>query len=251
MRLTVVGHSTVLFDCGGTRLLTDPWFGTRGNPAYARVAPPALTRDEIGAVDGVLISHGHWDHTDRRFLRGLDADVPVVVPAGTSAVMRWKGVRSPLPLRPWASLRLGGTVITAVPARHLVPTVGFVVQTLGACVYFAGDTYHRPFMAEIGRRFSLDAALLPVCTYRLPMTMGEAGAVRAVHDLRVPVVVPIHLGIQPRSPLLRTRQSPWGFERRLRQSRIPARVLHMENGASWEVETARVASEPVAVAHAR
>ena len=235
MRITKIGHSTVLIEVGGTRLLTDPYFGTFGHIAYARVNPPALTRDEIGRLDGVLVSHGHWDHTDRRFFRGLEPETPVFVPSGTSALMRLKGVRSPVPVKMWQSLRVAGAVITAVPALHFARTVGWVVQTENSCVYFAGDTYHRPFMAEIGLRFPIDVALMPVSTFRIPLTMGEKSAVKAARDLRAEAVIPIHLGVQPRSPLLRTRQSPKGFERRLRDAGLRTRVVHLAEGASWEV----------------
>lgn len=243
MRLSLVGHSTVLIECRNVRLLTDPYFGTFGNPAYERVAPPAISREEVGRIDGVLVSHGHWDHTDRRFLRNLDPAVPVLVPSGTSALMRLKGARSPVPMRPWSFLTIGEVIITAVPARHMARTIGYVVQTEETCLYFAGDTYHRPFMGEVGRRFSIDVALLPVTTYRIPMTMGEKGAVLAVRDLGVPTVIPIHLGLRPRSPLLRTRQTAQGFERRLREAGLGARVVCLAPGASWEVAP-RVADHP-------
>jgi L-ascorbate metabolism protein UlaG (beta-lactamase superfamily) len=242
MHLTLVGHSTVLIECGGTRLLTDPYFGTFGHIGYGRVAPPSIGRDEVGRLDGILVSHGHWDHTDRRFFRRLDPEVPVIVPSGTSLVMRAKGVRTPTPVKPWTSLKIGSAVITAVPAQHIARTVGYVVQTERACLYFAGDTFYRSFMAEIGRRFPIDVALMPVTTYRIPMTMGEGDAVAAARDLKALAVVPIHLGVRPRSFLLRTRQTPRGFERRLREAGLRTRVVHLAEGASWEV-TRRIEPE--------
>jgi L-ascorbate metabolism protein UlaG (beta-lactamase superfamily) len=234
MRITLVGHSTVLLECNGTRLLTDPYFGTFGHLAYARVTPPAMAREQVGHLDGVVVSHSHWDHTDRRFLRGLDPQVPVLVPSGTSPVMRLKSARHIVPLRRWQSVRVVGAVVTAVPAAHIARTSGFVVQTARSCVYFAGDTYYRPYMAEIGRRFPIDVALMPVTTYRIPMTMGEKGAVLAARDLGCAVVIPIHLGVQPRSPLMRTRQTPAGFERRLRDADLETEVVVLAPGDSWE-----------------
>jgi L-ascorbate metabolism protein UlaG (beta-lactamase superfamily) len=59
-------------------------------------------------------------------------------------------------------------------------------------------------MERLGHQFQLAAALLPVTTFRIPMTMRPSGALRVVRALRPDVVIPIHLGIQPRSPLLRT-----------------------------------------------
>ncbi len=253
MRVTMVGHSTALLEGAGTRLLTDPWFGTAGNLAYARLEPPAFRREELRDVDGVLLSHGHWDHTDRRFLRSLDGSIPVLGPAG-SVARRWlKGARNFQAMRPWESRELGAAVVTAVPALHLARTIGFVLQLDGVCTYFAGDTYHRPFMSEIGRRFRIDVALMPVATFRIPMTMGERGAVAAVADLRPATVIPIHLGIAPRSPLLRTAQTVDSFARRLRDAGRTTAVVHLREGESWESTAsaakpnrakAAVASEP-------
>jgi L-ascorbate metabolism protein UlaG (beta-lactamase superfamily) len=148
--------------------------------------------------------------------------------------MRLKGARNTVPVRRWQSIRIGDFVVTAVPATHIARTVGYVVQTQRATVYFSGDTFYRPFMAEIGRRFPIDVALIPVTTYRVPMTMGEAGAVRAVRDLGAETVIPIHLGVQPRSPLLRTRQTPQSFEKRLRQAAVAAEVVLLGEGQSWD-----------------
>ncbi len=232
----MVGHSTVLFEGAGSRLLTDPWFGDWGNLAYARLHPPGFRREELHDIDGVLLSHRHWDHTDRRFLRSLDEATPVLGPVGPIATRWLKGARKFEVMRPWETRALGAAVVTAVPALHLARTIGFVVELAGVCAYFAGDTYHRPFMTEIGRRFRIDVALMPVATFRLPMTMGDRGAVAAVADLDPATVIPIHLGIAPRSPLLRTNQSVDTFRRRLRDAGRTTAVVHLREGESWEVE---------------
>ncbi|MBI3450162.1 MAG: MBL fold metallo-hydrolase [Acidobacteria bacterium] len=234
MRITMIGHCTLLLEGAGTRLVTDPFFGTWGHVAYARRRPPAVTREGVGAVDGVLLSHGHWDHTDRKFLRRLDASIPVLAPAGASIVMKLKGARHLVPIGRWESVKIGAAVVTAVPAVHLAIALGYVEQVESLCLYFSGDTYHRPFMAEIARRFRVDVALMPVTTFRAPMTMGERGAVAAARDLRPATIIPIHLGIEPRSPLLRTGQSVAGFTRRLREAGLTSEVVQLAEGERWE-----------------
>ena len=71
MKVTMIGHSTVLIEAAGMKILTDPYFGTWGNLAYKRIAPPFKSREEMAAVDLVLVSHNHWDHTDPGLLSRL------------------------------------------------------------------------------------------------------------------------------------------------------------------------------------
>jgi L-ascorbate metabolism protein UlaG (beta-lactamase superfamily) len=230
MHITMIGHSTVLIETGEHRILTDPYFGTWGHIAYARLAPPARTREELRDVTLVLISHNHWDHTDGPFLRALGAGVPVIAPAWASWETRLRGARAPAGMKAWEQKRFGAVTVTAVPALHLAVSSGYVLESEGQQVYFAGDTYYGPFMHEIGQRFRLDVALLPVTTFRLPLTMGESEAVRAVQELRPAVVIPIHRGLQPRSPLLRNGQSAEGFKQRVKGAGLDTRVVILDEG---------------------
>lgn len=229
----MIGHSTVVIELAGRRILTDPWFGRRGNLAYRRLAPPSVGRHEVSPPELVLLSHNHWDHTDRRFFRALDDAVPILAPRRSRWLTRLKGARNVLGMRPYDARSFGALSVTAVPALHVAATIGFVLQAAGQTVYFAGDTYHRPFMRDIGARFAPDVALLPVTTYRIPMTMGERSAVRAVADLKARVVIPIHRGIEPRSPLLRTRQSAASFARRVGAAGLESEIVLLDEGESW------------------
>ena len=87
--VTFVGHSTVLFDAGGVRLLTDPLLRKRTGVLIRRTAPPAaeLRRD----LDAVLISHAHLDHLDVPSLRMIDRRTPVIAPKGVGTLLLRQG----------------------------------------------------------------------------------------------------------------------------------------------------------------
>jgi L-ascorbate metabolism protein UlaG (beta-lactamase superfamily) len=233
VQVTIVGHATVLIETDGLKIIADPYFGTWGNIAYKRLAPPTRTREALVDVDLVLASHNHWDHIDGRYLGMLGEDVPVLAPRWTSWMTRLYGAKRVSGMGLWESQQFGSVTVTAVPALHITLTIGFVIQAENRQVYYAGDTYHGPFMREIGQRFALDAALMPVTTFRIPMTLGERSAVRAVRDLKPATVIPIHLGLRPRSPLLRTNHTPQGFERRLREAGLETNVVKLPEGETW------------------
>ncbi len=68
-RVTWGGHSTVLVELAGARLLTDPVL--RSHVAHLRRhgEPPAA--DLAERLDAVLVSHLHYDHLDLPSLRGI------------------------------------------------------------------------------------------------------------------------------------------------------------------------------------
>jgi L-ascorbate metabolism protein UlaG (beta-lactamase superfamily) len=233
MKVTMMGHSTVLIEAAGTKILTDPYFGAWGNLAYKRLAPPFKTREQMEAVDLVLVSHNHWDHTDSRYFRALAADVPVVAWRTAAWITRAKGAKNVIGLRRWEQRQFGAVAVTAVPALHIGLPGGFVIEAEGKSIYFAGDTYYGGFMKEVGAKFRLELALMPVTTFRIPMTMGEKSAARAVGELRPRTVIPIHLGIAPRSPLLQTGQTAEGFNRRVRDAGLQTGVVILREGESW------------------
>jgi L-ascorbate metabolism protein UlaG (beta-lactamase superfamily) len=234
MRITMIGHSTVLIEADGKKILTDPYWGKWGNLAYARLGIPAKSRQELREVDGVLISHDHWDHVDGKYLRLL-GNTPVIVPQPTRWIFKLLGGRNVSGIKVWESITIGEITITAVPAVHMTIAMGFMLQCKNKRIYFAGDTFYSPFMQDLGRKFQFDVALMPVTTYRIPMTMGEKQAVQAVRVLKPTVVIPIHLGIKPRSPLLRTNQTPEHFEQRLDENGIESKVVILQEGESYTI----------------
>ena len=200
-RVTWGGHSTVLVELAGARLLTDPVLRSRVAHLRRHGEPPRL--DLAERLDAVLVSHLHYDHLDLPSLRGIPGDVAAFAPHGAGALLRRAGFAAVSELRPGESAEVAGVTVTAVPAAHdprrrpLGPRaepVGFVLEA-GARVYFAGDTDLFEGMSEIG---PVDLALLPVAGWGPELGSGghldPESAARAAALIRPRVAVPIHWG---------------------------------------------------------
>ena len=235
MQIAIIGHSTVLIETAGMRILTDPYFGKNVGPAFIRLRPPSQTREQLNDVDLVLISHSHWDHIDLAYLRSLENRTQIVTSALTEGLIKVIGTKRIISLRPWSEQQCDGVKITVVPAVHMVPTIGFIIQGEDKTIYFAGDTFCGDFMKTIAQSFQLDVALMPVTTFRVPMTMGVKQALEAVEVLKPKVVIPIHLGIDARLPFMRTGQTAEQFEEKVKESCLDCRVVMLKEGESYSV----------------
>ena len=92
LRVTWVGHATMLIELDGLRILTDPVLGARVGPL--RRLGPAPDPGALGPIDAVLISHAHPDHFDRASLGRLAGDPLLVVPRGLGRRRPSPAVRS-------------------------------------------------------------------------------------------------------------------------------------------------------------
>jgi L-ascorbate metabolism protein UlaG (beta-lactamase superfamily) len=200
-----VGHSTVLLELDGVRILTDPFLRDRLGPLERH--GPAPDPASIGPIDVVLVSHGHPDHCDRRSLSALEGRPTVVVPRRLGAtVRRW--VRGDVvELRAGERESIAGVSVEAIRAKHWISPGAPRAQPLGYVVggttriWFAGDTGRVPEMRELRGR--VDLALLPVWTWgphRGPGHLGPEEAAAVVADVGVGAAVPIHWGtLYPRA----------------------------------------------------
>lgn len=197
-RLTWLGHSTVLVELGGERLLTDP--ALRGRVFHLRRHGQAPGAPE--SIDAVLLSHLHFDHLDLPSLRMLEPRPRLVCPTGSGSFLARAGFPDAVELAPGESVALGGVRVTATPADHrgtrrpggpAVRPLGFVLSEERS-IYFAGDTDLFDEMAGLG---PVDVALLPVAGYSPKLGPGHLDAHRAAQAaalIRPRVAVPIHWG---------------------------------------------------------
>jgi L-ascorbate metabolism protein UlaG (beta-lactamase superfamily) len=215
VRVSYVGHATVLLELGGRRLLTDPLLRTQIGP-MRRIAP-APDRASLDRLAAVLISHIHQDHLDLPSLRRLPHRVPLVGPRGSAGTLLRAGRREVHELAVGESIEFGRVRVTAVPAAHEGrrwprgpdgETIGYLV-TGPARAYFAGDTGLFPGMRELA--VGLDLALVPIWGWGPKLGEGHLNpsqAAEALALLRPRYAVPIHWGTIYPIGLRRIRPKP-------------------------------------------
>ncbi|ARX87852.1 metallo-beta-lactamase [Streptomyces alboflavus] len=183
LRLTWMGHSSVLAEIDGRRVLFDPVWGERCSPfAFAgpkRLHPVPVPLAELGPVDAVVISHDHYDHLDLPSIKALaGADTVFAVPLGVGAHLeRWGVPADRLRELDWhESTDIGGLTLTATPARHFCGRglrnqqhtlwASWVVRGPEHRVFHSGDTGYFPGFQEIGAQHGpFDATMIQIGAY--------------------------------------------------------------------------------------
>ncbi len=198
VRVTLIGHATLLIQTGGVNVLTDPVWSERASmftfAGPKRITPPALPIDALPPIDAVLISHNHYDHLDLATLRALAARGPlrVIAPLGNRTLIEREVPGSTVTEHDWGdvvTLREGSEPVR-VHVEAMVHGSGrspfdqqetlwaaFVLDTGARRIYFLGDTAYgdgRAWRAAAQKFPSLDLALIPIGAYAPQWFMGDA-----------------------------------------------------------------------------
>jgi L-ascorbate metabolism protein UlaG (beta-lactamase superfamily) len=220
LRVTMVGHATLLIQAAGVNILTDPVWSDRVSPfrfaGPKRVAAPGILFEDLPPVDAVLLSHCHYDHLDLTTLARLhDACAPVMaMPLGTDAIVRAAIPSARIEVGDWHD-RLSltnGLTTTLTPANHWANRwlndvraalwCGHYLRTPAGSIWFAGDTGYGDgaiFPAIRARLGVPDVALIPIGAYEprwfmAPQHVAPLEAVRILDDVGAPSALGIHWG---------------------------------------------------------
>ncbi|WP_443079237.1 MBL fold metallo-hydrolase [Streptomyces sp. NBC_01498] len=219
LRLTWMGHSSVLAEIDGRRVLFDPVWGERCSPfSFAgpkRLHPVPVSLAALGPVDVVVISHDHYDHLDLPTIKGLaSTDTVFAVPLGVGAHLEHWGVpASRLRELDWnETAEIGGISFTATPARHFCGRglrnqqhtlwASWAVAGPEHRIYHSGDTGYFSGFRDIGAAHGpFDATMIQIGAYSEywpDIHMTPAEGLRAHLDLQQGnpsgVMLPIHWG---------------------------------------------------------
>ena len=191
MKVQYLGHSCFLVTTAKAKILIDPFL--TGNPKAA------TTADKVSA-DLILVSHGHGDHYGDAVAIAKRTGATIVAPYELALHAGAQGAKvHPMGCGGGKDFPFGRVQLTVAhhsssveeggKAVSVAAPVGFLIQADGKTIYFAGDTALTMDMELLGRRNSIDLALLPIGDN---FTMGPSDAAEAVRMLKAKRAVPMH-----------------------------------------------------------
>jgi len=204
--ITWIGHASFLIQTAEHAVLIDPIWA-KWLKVVKRLKEPGLALHELPAIDLVLVSHAHFDHLDKRSLRAVASDQPIIVPEHVGGLVHGLGFNRVHELKRWETMEFGSLKITLTPAQHWGARVlhdrhrgfgGFLIEYAGRCVYHCGDSAWFEGFREIGEKGPIDIALLPIGAYDAPtgrdVHMNPEEALLAFQALRAGIMIPMHYG---------------------------------------------------------
>ena len=220
MKLTYFGHSALMIETGGHKLLFDPFIS--GNP----LADGVITAADLNP-DVILLTHAHGDHWGDTLDIARRAGALIVANFEITSYAQRHGHELVQPLNTGGSWDFAWGRLTQTHARHSSSFPdgtyggnpnGYLLFAEGKCVYNTGDTSPFTEMAWIGEDHRVDVALMPIGDC---FTMGPSGAVRAAKLIKPELTIPLHFNT---FPLIEVDTDSW--ENQMATAGFATRVLN-------------------------
>jgi len=220
IRLSFVGHASVLIQTAGLNILTDPIWSARASPvSFAgpkRVNDPGIKFESLPPIDCVLVTHCHYDHLDVETLSKLTAKYKprVITPLGNDTIMRAYDPAIEAEAYGWHDrVNLGrGFAVTPLPSRHWSARglldrnktlwSAFMIETPNGKIYFVGDSGYgegHHFKTAREHHAPIKLAILPIGAYEprwfmRDQHMNPEESVRAFQDCGAEFALAHHFG---------------------------------------------------------
>jgi len=217
LRVTWLGHSTLLVEIDGVRVLTDPVWSNRVSPlpfaGPKRFHPPPAPLAALPTLDAIIVSHDHYDHLDRATILTLAkarASTPIITSLGVGERLERWGVpsRRITELDWWEHTDIKGVTVTAAPAQHFSGRglkdrnttlwSSFHLRGPRHSFFFGADTGLTPEYSDIAQRLGpFDVVALEIGAYHPSwgdIHMGPVNALSAYKLLASGRFLPIHWG---------------------------------------------------------
>lgn len=178
LRVTYIGHATLLIEIGGKTILTDPNFDSALGRILPRVSAPGIPLAELPKLDAILLTHAHADHLSFDSLDALPADIPLFAPPPIAKWLKKQGYGHAVAVAAGEETEIEGVKVYAASATHKGNRYGvdrwraaanmYLLDTNKVSCFFAGDTAlthdttHMVDRRLVREGRDLDLALLPI-----------------------------------------------------------------------------------------
>ena len=212
-----LGHSSVLIEVDGLRVLLDPVLSSRVSPfsfvGPKRFHPSPIALEDMRNIDAVMISHNHYDHMDEATIKHLAAKgTKILVPLGMRPQLKAWGVDDAQAHSfHWGEeLTVKNVRLVSTPARHYSNRGTFDYKKthwsswsiIGpqSRVFYSGDTGYSKSFAKTGESFGpFDLGIIKVGAYGPGQSwkdihMEPEDSVRTAQDVKAEVLLPVHWG---------------------------------------------------------
>ena len=173
VKVTWLGHSSVLVSFEGFIFLTDPMFSKRASPVpfmgpkrFNNTLPFAL--HYFTKIDAIIISHDHFDHLDYKTIKQIHSKTDnFFVPLGVGSHLEKWGVDSDkiVELDWWEETQFKPNIkFVSTPARHFSVRgfrnrngtlwTSWIIKSDKHNIYFGGDSGYSPSFKKIGEKYS-------------------------------------------------------------------------------------------------
>ncbi len=210
-----LGHSSLFMQLNGQKWLIDPVFSDRASP-FSFIGPkrfhqPPIALNDLPNIDGILISHDHYDHLDEASIKALARKTKhFVVPLGVDTYLKkWKVPAEAIHVLDWwQSITINDVTLTATPTQHFSGRglfdknetlwASYVIKTPKSSLFFSGDSGYFDGFKTIGDRFGpFDITMIETGAYdkdwaNIHMTPEQS--LQAHKDLKGSNMLPIHNG---------------------------------------------------------
>jgi L-ascorbate metabolism protein UlaG (beta-lactamase superfamily) len=216
LRITWIGHSSILIEIDGLRILTDPVWSNRAS--FSEIIGPKRFFDAplklagLPHLDAILISHDHYDHLDPHVIKTLAAkQIPFYCPLQVAKYLISWGVSPNLVTEmDWTDTVAitNNCQLTALPTRHFSGRslfnrnetlwCSYVIKTNNHNIYYGADSGLYNGFKEIGDAYGpFNLTMLEIGAYNenwANIHMGPKNAIQAHLELKGQLMMPIHWG---------------------------------------------------------
>lgn len=240
--ITYIGHATVLVHLDNLNIITDPILSGYIGFYAKRYVEPGIKFEQLPTIDVILISHEHNDHLDYSTLKRFPKNIPVIISKGLGETIRKLGFNDVRELSCWESTKIKNVRITDTPAKHILSKSSSYIIKGSKTVFFAGDTGLFDGFKEIGQKFKIDVAVLPIGDYHprfwfIPgfkkMTrerhMAPSDIPDAIEMLKAKMVIPIHWGTFKISGTGLNEPTEW-LNKVIKEKKLEGKVFIINHG---------------------